>query len=184
MVRSHPLRTIIAIEDERHAGMHVARFLQYMADQGEYPKLCAALVHAVDTEYRLTLGVMALSSVRWSDVRKIDPVFYLNGVDQSVRQAKTRRNMLLESPFPMDWARKAGLDFPLELDRWSYSALSLGLQRAKKELSVTGWANHFQVLHIFRHLNATFWNQQGMPKAEISARLGHSQETAVNAYLH
>ncbi len=75
------------------------------------------------------------------------------------------------------------LSLQTKLNVTGYDAYSDALTRVKKRIGLELLPGHLDCTHIFRHLEASWMYDQGVPISEISYKLGHIIDKTTHQYI-
>ncbi len=152
---------------------------------------------AADGEYRLYLELMIETAARpsearnipWEDVRCFDPPFsvVLYTRKTATGSHKSRRleiSRALANRF-RSWSRTQGDGklYVFEQEDAQSPRVAMWEVKNQRRCCAAGKLEYFPP-GCFRHYTASRWAAEGLPFTTIQGRLGHTQATTTNNYLH
>lgn len=172
------------IEADAVCGAWFARCLQRGIERKVFPYVMGTIVSRVHGANKLPAALLAVSALRYSELRHLHLLDFAAGLPCRVYQPKVgtyREACLPDGVIP-------GLP-PRELpdadpERFGYDSVRLRIQQVIPGFIQERITWRTDTTHIFRHLQATWMFLRGIEKPIISHRLGHLSDSSVDSYLH
>lgn len=152
-----------------------------------FSMMCPITMHIVNNlSYwnKLEGFILAKSLLRFSDIQNQDWLHIIQSGYLRIEQNKTKKILLREFKLFNPELKNNLLVFLREPLNANYNVLSAELEKiVRKDLSHLDLPFKHKT-HIFRHLFASWSNDQGVPIETIAESLGNTSDTVKNCYVH
>jgi len=132
----------------------------------------------------LETQLLAITLVRYSDLRSINLHRFLAGIPQTIVQSKTSRPVKVQPLFqPGEFADHER--FSAVRTRFvEKNALTYSIHAVTPRNISAMLPDSMNGTHIFRHLRACWYKANGVPEPAIRQSLGHGSKDSIKSYIH
>jgi len=178
------MKHLQGLEADSVVGAALSTWVSRLARGGLIDPVSSLICMRVRGALKLPVSLLALTMVRYSELKFIDIRALLSGFPFKVYQPKTReyREVWGQGPVIDGWELLPYEN--VDVGRFGYDAVCSCLSKAiPEEVSLRIW-NRSDKTHIFRHLGASWAALNGWGNEIISAKLGHANPASNESYLH
>lgn len=158
--------------------------LKKLVDEGEIDRVSYQITDTIASIHWLPAILLALSSCRFSDLKKISLGDIKAGRLQLLLEGKTGELRVLENLHLGEREQDVKLNEGARLMYTNYGSLKEAIQRSTPREVRKVLKGKYDGTHIFRHLRASFMFFRGVKEEEIQRVFNHKSRKTTQHYIH
>ncbi len=120
---------------------------------------------------------------RYGELKQISFQTIKHNLSFSIKSSKSDHFRTIK-PFPWwDPLQLRRLSAATMINVISYDSYKISINRAKKRIGLVSDVSILEVSHIWRHIEASWMSDQGIPIEEISEKMGHLCHNTTKGYI-
>lgn len=177
-------RTIHRVEETVFCASELNKTIHHMMRNGEIDPYSYEICQSVESLATCQVFLMAIFSIRFSEISQINPtdVKFMRTI--KVLQPKTGKMRVIIHPEVPQNFQYTFNSMAVNFELISYDGVKAAINRAIPEDLKKKLSGSHSSTHIFRHLRASWLNARGISKDLIREYFDHESEETTSKYIH